>query len=116
MTTAQITRTAETDPTSGTAMTVWAISDTTGDNIAELKVETATGEILWIWTHEDHRDNGHATALYRLAATEITIYHAPEGHRTDDGDRFAARVGGPAITCTTCCAGLDDTDDYYAED
>ncbi|TLK47991.1 hypothetical protein [Glutamicibacter sp. V16R2B1] len=91
-------------------MDVWTV-----DDIAELKVEQATGEILWVWTHEDHREQGHATALYRQAHADLNgqIYHAPDGHRTDDGDRFATRVGGPTLTCG-CCADLDD--DSYQED
>ena len=92
---------------------LWSIS-IDGRRIAELWVDTDTGEIANVWTREDHREQGHATALYRRANTDLNgaIYHAPEAHRTDDGDRFAARVGGPALTCT-CCTHLDDGDDDY---
>lgn len=109
MGTAQITRTVEADPTSGTLMHVWRVGD-----IAELKVEVATGEIGWVWTHEDHREQGHATALYGYAFADLdgAIFHAPESHRTDDGNRFAVRVGGAALACT-CCAHLNDD---YTED
>lgn len=80
---------------------LWSIS-VNGERIAELWVEVATGEILNVWTREDYREQGHATALYRRAASEIAIFHAPVSHRTDDGNRFATRVGGPSITCACC--------------
>lgn len=85
---------------------LWSISDG-GERIAELWIDMTTGEILNVWTREDHREQGHATALYRQAATEIATYHAPPTHRFDDGARFAERIGGPSMPdCTTCCADL----------
>ena len=103
MTTAQITRTAETD-TDGTLADVWTVGA-----VAELKAAQATGEILWVWVHADHRGEGLAYALYRQASADLggRLFHAPETHRFDDGDAFAARVGGPVMpNCSTCCAHL----------
>lgn len=90
---------------------LWSISED-GQRIAELWVEIATGEILNVWVHETRRGEGLATALYHQAASEITIYHAPESHRTYDGNSFAYRVGGPVMPdCTTCCADLAHDDE-----
>lgn len=92
---------------------LWSIT-ADGQRIAELWVDMATGEILNVWTHEDHRGQGHATALYQQASSEIDVYHAPESHRTDDGQRFAERVGGPELPpCKGCCAFLYDTEEEW---
>ncbi|WP_141714145.1 GNAT family N-acetyltransferase [Micromonospora inyonensis] len=104
--TATITRTLDTYPGETRIDHLWSIT-IDGERIAELWVEIATGEILNVWTHEDHRGQGHATALYQQAASEIDIFHAPVSHRTDDGNRFAERVGGLVMPdCNTCCANL----------
>ncbi|SBW18574.1 hypothetical protein FDG2_0724 [Candidatus Protofrankia californiensis] len=82
---------------------------------SELAVDAATGEILSVNTNEDYQGRGYATALYRQAYADLDgrIFHAPTTHRFDDGDRFAARVGGPEMpACSTCCAHLYDDDDY----
>jgi hypothetical protein len=101
-----ITRTAETYSDGTQILNLWSIS-VDGERIAELWTDQDTGEIAYVWTHEDHREQGHATALYRRAASETAIYHAPVTHRFDDGARFAERVGGPSMPdCTTCCADL----------
>ena len=82
-----------------------AIDDKT---VSELWVDIATGEIGQVETDPAHQGNGYASALYRQAATEIEIFHAPEGHRTPEGDRFARSVGGPTLDrctvdyCTAC--------------
>lgn len=91
---------------------LWSIT-VEGDRVAELWVDTDTHEILSIWTAEDHREQGMATALYRAASSEMTIFHAPETHRFDDGARFVERVGGPEMpACSTCCAHLYEDGDY----
>lgn len=78
----------------------WALS-IDGEVVSELWVEIATGEIAQVETADEHQGRGYASALYRQAATEITIYHAPEAHRTPEGDRFARAVGGETYpTCT----------------
>ena len=82
-----------------------------GEVISELWVDIATGEIGQVETADGHQGNGYASALYRRAATEITIYHAPEGHRTYEGDRFARSVGGetlPHCTVDYCTACTDE--------
>jgi len=110
-----ITRTFEPYTGENTNLHCWSIS-INGQRVSELWVAPDTGEILNVWTHEHHRANGYATALYRQAATEIDIYHAPPTHRFDDGDRFAHRVGGPSMPdCTTCCAHLHDEDEEYGD-
>lgn len=119
MTTAQITREAR--PASAVDATpasdAWLIRQD-GTTVAELVVAQHDGEILWVGTSEDHRDQGHATALYRQAFADLggRIFHAPETHLFDDGARFAARIGGPQLPpCTTCCAHLYETDDLYGD-
>jgi len=81
-----------------------------GEVVSELWVDIETSEIGQVETVDGHQGNGYASALYRQAATEIAIYHAPEGHRTYEGDRFARSVGGPtldrcAIDYCTACGG-----------
>ncbi|WP_239382615.1 MULTISPECIES: GNAT family N-acetyltransferase [unclassified Frankia] len=119
MTTAQITR--EERQASTTDATprrhAWVIRD--GNTIvSELTVDAVTGEILNVDTDEDYQDRGYATALYRRASIELggRIFHAPPTHRFDDGNRFAARVGGPEMpACSTCCAHLHEDHNDYQE-
>ncbi len=66
-----------------------------GETAAELWVSTDTGEIDNIETRPGRQRNGYAAALYRQAATEIQIFHAPEPHRSVDGHAFAEAMGGP---------------------
>ena len=100
-------RDTHTDP-AGNTYDRWAFT-TDGTVIAELLADPTTHEITWIWTADQHREQGHSTALYTIARAETPIRHAPETHRTDDGNRFAERVGGPTMPdCTTCCAHLTD--------
>jgi GNAT superfamily N-acetyltransferase len=79
-----------------------------GETVSELWVDIATGEIAQVETAPEHQGNGYASTLYRRAATEIQIFHAPEGHRTPEGDRFARSVGGETLDhctvdyCTAC--------------
>lgn len=87
----------------------WTIVEA-GEMIAELRVALDTGEILWVWVNEDHREEGHATRLYHLACEQMPVYHAPEWHRSDDGNRWAYQVGGPSIETCTCCDHLHDND------
>jgi len=83
-----------------------------GETVSELWVAIETGEIMQVETADGHGRQGYASALYRQAATEITIYHAPTGHRTPEGDAFALAVGGDALPCTYgCCSSEPDFDD-----
>lgn len=85
-----------------------------GEVVSELWVDTETGEIGQVETAAGHQGNGYASALYHRAAAEIDIYHAPEGHRTPEGDRFARSVGGPALDrCTVdyCTACISDDEE-----
>lgn len=120
MHTAQITREAR--PASTTDATpahqVWKIREA-GEAAAELKVADATGEILWVWVHDDRRGEGLAYALYRQASADLggQIFHAPETHLFDEGAAFAARVGGPRMpACASCCAHLYEDDDQGGRD
>jgi hypothetical protein len=80
-----------------------------GETVSELWVDIDTGEIMQVETPRAHRENGYATALYRRAASEATIYHAPESHRTADGNRFAYSVGGDSLPCLHgCCTDEPD--------
>lgn len=83
-----------------------------GETVSELWVSIETGEIMQVETPKAHQRNGYASALYRQAATEISIFHAPASHRTAHGDLFANAVGGDALTCTYgCCTDAADFDD-----
>ncbi len=83
-----------------------------GEVVSELWVDIATGEIGQVETKPSHQGNGYASALYRAAATEIEIFHAPVGHRTEEGHRFAESVGGPTLDYCRIdyCAACADTD------
>jgi hypothetical protein len=83
-----------------------------GETVSELWVATKTGEIMQVETPAEHQGCGYASALYRQAATEIKIFHAPEAHRTPEGDRFARSVGGEALPCARgCCDTTPDFDE-----
>ena len=83
-----------------------------GETVSQLWVAIATGEIIQVETPAEHQGNGYASALYRQAASEIAIYHAPEAHRTHEGDRFARSVGGQSLPCLHgCCADGPDFDE-----
>lgn len=83
-----------------------------GDTVSTLWVAVETGEIMQVETPTEHQGNGYASALYRQAAAEIAIFHAPEAHRTYAGDRFAASVGGDSLPCLHgCCDRESDFDD-----
>ena len=79
-----------------------------GETVSELWVAIETGEILQVETPRQHQGQGYASALYRQAASEITIFHAPESHRTPEGDRFTKSVGGDSLPCLHGCCTNDD--------
>jgi len=85
-----------------------------GETVSELWVDMETGEILQVETPREHQRRGYASALYRRAASEMAIYHAPEAHRTPEGDRFARSVGGESLPCLHGCC--DDTPDFDDEE
>lgn len=82
-----------------------------GETVSELWVAIETGEIMQVETPREHQGNGYASALYRQAAAEIAIYHAPEAHRTYEGSRFAASVGGESLPCLHGCAVCNDDEE-----
>lgn len=73
------------------------------ETVSELWVEIGTGEIIQVETSTAHRRNGYAAALYRQAATEIAIFHAPASHRSFEGNAYAEAVGGPVADCPADC-------------
>jgi hypothetical protein len=79
-----------------------------GETVSELWVSIETGEIMQVETPKAHRYNGYASALYRQAATEIEIFHAPASHRTPEGDAFARSVGGDALPCRYGCCNNEE--------
>lgn len=103
-----ITRTANTDTTT------WAaVQD--GAEIAWLSIWTANREIANVEVRAAHQRHGHAAALYRQADTEAPIFHTISAHRTQDGNAFAAHVGGQdideddALVIDSCCCDHCDT-------
>ena len=93
----------------------WAIV-ADGEIVSELRTDPTTHEILWVWVDENHRGKGFAADLYRTATAEMEIFHAPEWHRTPEGNRWATTVGGPALDTCACCAHLFEEDDYTDTD
>lgn len=86
----------------GSTNHIWEIADTRGV-VAELYVSTDRGEIMNIETRQDRRGEGLARALYTAATATMPVYHAPVGHRTEEGDAFANAVGGPTIEYPCDC-------------
>ncbi|OKI47316.1 hypothetical protein [Micromonospora sp. CB01531] len=83
-----------------------------GETVSKLWVDPETGEIAQVETPAAHQGNGYASTLYRQAASEIAIFHAPEAHRTYEGDRFARSVGGETLPCLHgCCTDGPDFDE-----
>lgn len=95
----------------GTSNLIWEVSDDTG-LIAELYVSTERHEIMNIWVRDDRRRDGIASALYEVAAAETDIYHAPAGHRTEEGHAFAEAVGGPTVEPYECdCSACNEIEE-----
>lgn len=86
----------------------WSIT-LDGQVVSELWIDQQTGEIMQAETPAVHQGNGYAAALYRQAASEIPVFHAPPTHRTFAGDRFARSVGGDSLPCRYgCCTTEED--------
>ena len=61
-----------------------------GQLISELYADITTGQIMQIWTAEDRRREGIATALLAFAEENgIELYHSPQEHCTPEGLAFA---------------------------
>lgn len=83
-----------------------------GQVVSQLWIDVNTGEIVQVETPGEHQGNGYASALYHAAAAEIPVFHAPEAHRTPEGDRFARSVGGDSLSCLHgCCDSIPDFDE-----
>lgn len=88
----------------GTLQHIWEIHDHNGI-AAELYVSLDRHEIMSIDTRKDRRHEGLARTLYQTAVLQMPIYHAPEAHRTEEGNAFAEAVGGPTVPAYGCdCA------------
>lgn len=85
----------------------WMITDADG-LAAALYVSMDDLEIMNIEVREDRRGEGLARALYKAASEQMEIFHAPESHRTEDGNGFAHAVGGPALECRYGCCEQED--------
>lgn len=80
-----------------------------GETVSELWVAIDTGEIMQVETPRQHQRNGYAGQLYRAAVAELAVFHAPESHRTPEGDAFARSVGGDSLTCLHgCCTDTEE--------
>lgn len=110
MTTTTITRRTGDYYGDGSTNHVLEIHDSDG-LAAELYVSTDRHEIMNIEVRKDRRGEGLARVLYEAAAAEMTIYHAPAAHRTEEGDAFARAVGGPTIDYDCDCAGCAATEE-----
>ncbi len=67
--------------------------DENGELASALYLDIATGQIMQVETREENRGEGIATALAQYAVdNNMPIFHSPEEHRTEDGQRFAERT------------------------
>lgn len=98
---------SDTDPVSH----IWEAREG-GQVIGELYVSVERGEIMNIQVDAARRGEGIARRLYEAAAATMTVYHAPEAHRTPEGDAFARAMGGPTAEydcdCYGCTADEED--------
>lgn len=85
---------------------VWEIVED-DEVIAGLWVSLDRGEIANIEVREDRRREGLARRLYEAASADMTVYHAPVGHRTPEGHGFAESVGGPTAEYPCDCHACD---------
>lgn len=93
----------------------WKTHDADGQLIAELYVSLDRHEIMNIEVTETYRGEGHARRLYETASAQMDIYHAPEAHRTPEGNAFAEAVGGDTVEPYDCdchgCTYQEDEDE-----
>lgn len=89
---------------------IWEIRDEQGV-AAELYVSAERKEISNVEVRADRRRQGLARALYTAAIAQMPIYHAPEAHRSAEGQLFAQAVGGDTITYDCGCTGCSPDDE-----
>ncbi|WP_328439072.1 GNAT family N-acetyltransferase [Nocardia puris] len=89
------------------------IWEATIDNtvIGALYVDMVRAEIANIEVNTDYQGQGIARRLYETAAAQMPIYHAPEQHRTPEGDAFARAVGGETVAPYACDCWACETAD-----
>ena len=97
---------------------IWETREDDGSLVAELYVSLDRHEIMQIQVTEAYRGEGHGRHLYETAAAQMDIYHAPEAHRSLEGNAFAQAVGGDTVDPYDCdcyaCTHADDEEE--AED
>lgn len=89
---------------------IWEIRDEQGV-AAELYVSLDRHEIMNVDVRADRRRQGLARALYAAAIAQMPIYHAPQAHRSADGDAFAMAVGGETLSYDCDCTGCNPDND-----
>ena len=67
-----------------------------GTEVGYLAAHTS-GLILNVEVDEDHQGEGIATRLYQYADAAQGLYHVPSWGRTEDGERWATRMGGDTM-------------------
>ena len=74
-------------------MQIIEATDENGEIASELYLNLTTGQIMQVETREENRGEGIATALAQYAVDNgMPIFHSPEEHRTEEGQRFAERT------------------------
>ena len=101
----------------GTPGHIWETHDEDGTLVAELHVSLDRHEIMQIQVTEAYRGEGHGRHLYETAAAQMDIYHAPEAHRSLEGNAFAQAVGGDTVDPYDCdCYACTHADDEEEEE
>ena len=67
-----------------------------GTEVGYLLAHTS-GLILNVEVDDDHQGEGIATRLYQYADAAQGLYHVPSWGRTEDGERWATRMGGDTM-------------------
>lgn len=74
-------------------MQIIEATDENGEIASALYLDLTTGQIMQVETREENRGEGIATVLAQYAVDNgMPIFHSPEEHRTEDGQRFAERT------------------------
>lgn len=105
-----ISHTIGTYPGESQPLHVWTLT-VDGEEASALYVDIETGEIMNVETVAAYRRNGFAAQLYTAAAATHLVLHAPESHRTYEGNAFAHAVGGDSLPCRYGCCDTGDSDD-----
>jgi len=77
-----------------------------GTEVGYLLAHTS-GLILNVEVDDDHQGEGIATRLYQHADAAQGLYHVPSWGRTEDGERWATRMGGDTMDDEQAASILD---------